>query len=185
MGDERTYENPVALRAVVSTDAMLYGSLVGSRMHDLTAEKIMHRAEQLKAFHESHPRLPLYAFGYGLSYTRFAYESLTMDRDSLTAGESLTVTVTVRNIGNRPGREAVQLYIRDLVASVVRPVQQLIDYRKVSLAPGEAKEVSFTVTEEQLRFWNYGCQFISEPGVFEISTGYADHLLLTKRFNLV
>ena len=130
------------------------------------------------------PNLPLYSFGYGLSYTSFAYERLTLDRQTMTKDQSLHVTVTVRNTGDRPGREVVQLYMRDLIASVVRPVQQLIDYQKVSLQPGEAKDVVFTVREEQLRFWNFDCQFVSEPGDFELSTGYADHLLLTQRFTL-
>ena len=67
---------------------------------------------------------------------------------------------------------------------MVRPVQQLIDYRKVSLEPGERKDVTFTVTEKQLRFWNFECKEVSEPGEFELSTGYADHLLLTERFTL-
>ena len=70
------------------------------------------------------------------------------------------------------------------MASVVRPVQQLIDYKKVSLAPGEAADVVFTVTEKQLRLWNYDCREVSEPGDFELSVGYADHLLLTQRFAL-
>ena len=130
------------------------------------------------------PNLPLYSFGYGLSYTTFAYEKLVLDRHSISKDGSITVTVTVRNTGSRPGKETVQLYLRDLVASVVRPVQQLIDYRKISLEPGEAKEVVFTVTEPQLRFWNFECKEVSEPGVFELSTGYADHLLLTQRFTL-
>ena len=94
------------------------------------------------------------------------------------------MTVTVRNTGDRSGKEAVQLYLRDLVASVVRPVQQLIDYRKISLEPGEEKNVVFTVTEKQLRFWDFNCKEISEPGDFELSTGFADHLLLTQRFTL-
>ena len=130
------------------------------------------------------PNLPLYSFGYGLSYTAFAYEKLMLDRPSMTRDESITVTVTVRNTGSRPGKETVQLYLRDKVASVVRPVQQLIDYRKISLEPGEAKEVVFTVTEPQLRFWNFECKEVSEPGEFELSTGYADHLLLTQCFTL-
>ena len=131
------------------------------------------------------PNLPLYSFGYGLSYTSFAYESLTIDRSSIRKGETLRVKVRVRNTGCREGKETVQLYMRDLVASVVRPVQQLIDYKKISLAPGESREVEFTVTEEQLRFWNFDCELVSEPGEFELSTGFADHLLLTKRFELV
>ena len=130
------------------------------------------------------PNLPLYSFGHGLSYTEFAYESLTLDRTAITRNESLKVTVAVRNAGQREGKEVVQLYLRDRVASVVRPVQQLIDYRKVLLAPGERAEVTFTVTEKQLRLWNFDCREVSEPGIFEISTGYADHLLLTKTFEL-
>ncbi len=131
------------------------------------------------------PNLPLYSFGYGLSYTGFEYESLTIDRPSIRKGDALTVRIRVRNSGSREGKEAVQLYLRDLVASVVRPVQQLIDYRKISLMPGESREVVFTVTEEQLRFWNFDCELVSEPGEFELSTGYADHLLLTKKFELL
>ncbi len=130
------------------------------------------------------PNLPLYSFGHGLSYTGFSYEKLTLDKQCMTKNDSLTVTVTVRNTGDRPGKEAVQLYMRDLVASVVRPVQQLIDYRKISLEPGERKDVVFTVTEKQLRFWDFNCKEISEPGDFELSAGYADHLLLTQRFTL-
>ena len=128
------------------------------------------------------PNLPLYSFGYGLSYTTFAYESLTLDRNTMTVDTPLQVTVTLRNTGDRRGKETVQLYLRDPVASVVRPVQQLIDYRKVELAPGEKTEVTFTVTEKQLRFVDFDCREISEPGKFEISCGYADHLLLTKTF---
>jgi beta-glucosidase len=130
------------------------------------------------------PNLPLYSFGHGLSYTDFEYVNLSLDKTSITRNETLTVTVTVRNAGSRPGKEAVQLYLRDLVASVVRPVQQLIDYRKISLEPGEEKDVVFTVTEKQLRFWNFNCEEVSEPGTFELSAGWADHLKLTKRFTL-
>ena len=131
------------------------------------------------------PNLPLYSFGYGLSYTDFAYSSLTLDRVTLEKGGSLTVTVTVANRGQVAGKEAVQLYMRDLKASVVRPVQQLIDYKKVFLAPGETARVTFTVTEPQLRFWNFDCEFVSEPGTFALSTGFADHLILTKTFELL
>jgi beta-glucosidase len=130
------------------------------------------------------PNLPLYSFGYGLSYTAFAFEKLTLDQKSMTKDGRITVTVMVRNTGDRAGKEAVQLYLRDKVASVVRPVQQLIDYKKLILAPGEQTEVAFTVTEPQLRFWNFECREVSEPGEFEISTGYADHLLLTETFSL-
>ena len=130
------------------------------------------------------PNLPLYSFGYGLSYTAFAYEKLELDKTVITADEPLTVTVTVRNTGTRAGKETVQLYMRDLVASVVRPVQQLIDYQKISLEPGERKDVVFTVTEKQLRFRNFDCEEVSEPGDFVLAAGCADHLLLKKQFTL-
>ncbi len=130
------------------------------------------------------PNLPLYSFGYGLSYTSFEYEQLELDRQRMGPEDQLLVTVRVRNTGDRAGREAVQLYLRDVTASVVRPVQQLIDYRKITLNPGEAKDIIFCVGEEQLRFWNFDCRFVSEPGAFEISVGYADHLKLTKTFVL-
>lgn len=131
------------------------------------------------------PNLPLYSFGYGLSYTEFVYQSLELDRETLDRDGALTVTVTLSNRGQTAGKEAVQLYMRDLKASVVRPVQQLIDYKKILLAPGETARVAFTVTEPQLRFWNFDCEFVSEPGVFELSAGFADHLILTKTFRLV
>ena len=130
------------------------------------------------------PNLPLYSFGYGLSYTTFEYEKLTLDRDTITKEETIKVTVTVRNSGKVPGKEAVQLYLRDRAASVVRPVQQLIDYRKVFLNPGETAEVAFIVREEQLRFYDMNGRQVSEPGEFEISTGYADHLILTETFEM-
>ena len=128
--------------------------------------------------------LPLYSFGYGLSYANFVYEGLTLDRSSMTKDSTVTATVTVRNDSNVAGSEVVQLYIRDLVATTVRPVQQLIDFRKVTFAPGETKQITFTVTEEQLRIWDRDDRHVSEPGDFEISTGYADHLLHTKKFTL-
>ena len=130
------------------------------------------------------PNLPLYSFGYGLSYTSFRYESLTLDRQVMAPGETVQATVTLTNTGDRAGKETVQLYLRDPVASVVRPIQQLIDYRKVSLAPGETKEVCFTVTEKQLRFLDFDCREVLEPGRFELSTGWADHLILTQAFEL-
>ena len=131
------------------------------------------------------PNRPLFPFGYGLSYTTFEYQGLTTDREKMTAQDALQVTVTVRNTGSRAGKETVQLYMRDPVASVVRPVQQLIDYRKILLEPGETKHVTFTVTEKQLRFVNFDCEEVSEPGVFELYTGCADRLILKTQFELV
>lgn len=128
--------------------------------------------------------LPLYSFGYGLSYSNFIYEDLRLDSDTLTAGGAIEATVILRNDSAVPGKETVQLYMRDMVASSVRPVQQLIAFRKAALMPGERKEVCFTVTESMLRFWNCENRYVSEPGLFRLSTGFADHLLHTKEFIL-
>ncbi len=126
--------------------------------------------------------LPLYSFGYGLSYTEFEYQSLELDKSEITPEETLTVQVTVKNTGNREGKEVVQLYLRDLYASAVRPVQSLIAFEKVTLAAGETKTVTFQIKEPMLRFWNAACEYISEAGEFTLSVGCADHMVLTERF---
>lgn len=131
------------------------------------------------------PNLPLYSFGYGLSYTSFTYESLITSERTLKENGEIQVTITVQNTGNTAGKETVQLYMRDPVASVVRPVQQLIDYRKISLRPGERAEVVFTVREEQLRFYNMEGREVSERGEIRLSTGYADHLILTESIEII
>lgn len=129
--------------------------------------------------------LPLYSFGHGLSYSDFVYEALEIDSDKLTSDSEINVKITVRNNSDRKGKEVVQLYIRDLYASAVRPVQSLIGFEKVEIGAGESATVNFKITEPQLRFYDFDCNFISEPGKFEVSTGYADHLILTKTFELV
>ncbi len=129
--------------------------------------------------------MPLFPFGFGLSYSDISYEDLTLDKEQITATDTLQVTVTVKNNSDRAARETVQLYMRDLVASNVRPIQQLIAFEKVELAAGETKEVVFTVSEPMLRFWNNEHKFVSEPGKFKLSTGCADNLLHTKEFELI
>ncbi len=128
--------------------------------------------------------LALYPFGYGLSYASFVYSSLTLDKTSLDPDGELTVTVRVKNEGSVEGKETVQLYLRDLVASTVRPTQSLIAFEKVTLAPGEERDVVFKITEPMLRFYDFHCVFRSEAGEFQISTGCADRLILTKTFTL-
>ena len=119
--------------------------------------------------------LPLYSFGHGLSYSEFSYSDMEVSAPVITEKEPIQVSVTVRNRSSRPGKEVVQLYMRDPVASVVRPVQQLIGYQKIAFGPNEEKQVRFTVTEEMLRFWNFEGQHVSEPGTIELMIGYADH----------
>ena len=108
--------------------------------------------------------LPLYPFGHGLSYTSFSYGKLQLSSDTLTAEGMLQASITVKNEGAMAGKETVQLYMRDPVASCVRPLQQLIAFQKVELQPGEEKTVTFTLTEPMLRFYNASCQLVSEKG---------------------
>ena len=103
----------------------------------------------------------------------------------MSENESIKVNVTIHNNSNFDGKETVMLYMRDLVASNARPVQQLIAFEKVEFKANERKTVEFVIEESMLRFWNNENKFVSEAGVFEISTGYADHLKFTKKFELL
>ncbi|MFB6318819.1 beta-glucosidase BglX [Saccharicrinis sp. FJH54] len=114
---------------------------------------------------------PLYPFGYGLSYTTFKYGEISLSSDHLKGNESLTVTVPVTNTGNRDGKEVVQLYIRDMVGSVTRPVKELKGFQKVMIKAGETKNIRFTVTPDDLKFYNYDLVYDWEPGEFEIMAG--------------
>lgn len=129
--------------------------------------------------------LPLYPFGHGLSYTKFTYGKLQLSSDTLTNEGELQASITVKNEGTMAGKETVQLYMRDPVASCVRPVQQLLAFQKVELMPGEEKTVTFTVTEPMLRFYNANCELISEKGQFRLMVGYADNFADTATFTLV
>lgn len=129
--------------------------------------------------------LPLFFFGEGLSYTTFEYTAMTLDSHELDENGSIKVTVSLKNTGKRAGKETVQLYMRDMVSSAVRPIQELIAFEKVFLEAGESKEVSFEISEPTLRFWNAQNQYISEAGEFEIFVGFADHKYITDSFTLV
>ncbi|MDH3255096.1 MAG: glycoside hydrolase family 3 C-terminal domain-containing protein, partial [Acidobacteriota bacterium] len=124
---------------------------------------------------------PLWPFGYGLSYTTFAFENLTLGRSEMGIDDSATVSVDVVNTGDRAGDEVVQLYIRDVVSSVTRPVKELKGFERVTLAPGERKTVTFTVGPEQLRFYNRSMERVVEPGAFTLMVGSSsvDHESIT------
>ena len=113
----------------------------------------------------------LYPFGYGLSYTTFAYSDIHLSSTEMSADGKLTATVTVTNTGSRDGAEVVQLYIRDLVGSVTRPVKELKGFEKIFLKAGESRKVSFSITPELLKFYNYDLQFVCEPGDFDVMIG--------------
>ena len=114
---------------------------------------------------------PLYPFGYGLSYTTFAYSDIHLSSTEMSADGELTATVTVTNTGSRDGAEVVQLYIRDLVGSITRPVKELKGFERIFLKAGESRKVSFSITPELLKFYNYDLQFVCEPGDFDVMIG--------------
>lgn len=117
------------------------------------------------------PNTPLYPFGYGLSYTSFTYSPVTLSKASIKPGEPLTASVTVTNSGARDGEEVVQLYVRDLVGSVTRPVKELKGFRKIPLKKGESKTVSFTLTDADLAFTRADMSWGAEPGDFKLWIG--------------
>ncbi|WPO77570.1 beta-glucosidase BglX [Flavobacterium sp. KACC 22761] len=114
---------------------------------------------------------PLFPFGFGLSYTTFDYSNLKISSDKMNASGKLKVTVDVTNTGNFDGKETVQLYIRDLVGSVTRPVRELKGFQKIALKKGEKQTVSFDITVEDLKFYNSDLQFVAEPGQFDVFVG--------------
>lgn len=114
---------------------------------------------------------PLFPFGYGLSYTTFKYSDVKLSSNKLTKSGSITVSVDITNTGNYEGKEVVQLYIRDLVGSVTRPVKELKGFQKVLIKRGETKTVSFTITEKDLKFYDYNLDLVAEPGQFEVFIG--------------
>ena len=126
------------------------GILVGYRWHDTKRIK------------------PLFPFGHGLSYTTFRYGKATIDSSVMKADGKLTLTVPVTNAGNRPGAEVVQLYIRDMKSALPRPLKELKGFCKVTLQPGETREVTFTIDREALSYYDDNqSKWVAEPGKFE------------------
>ncbi|MDB5224369.1 MAG: beta-D-glucoside glucohydrolase, partial [Chitinophagaceae bacterium] len=114
---------------------------------------------------------PLYPFGYGLSYTIFNYGDIKVSSKSFKGNQTLTASVTVTNTGNRNGKEVVQLYIRDVVGSITRPVKELKGFQKIELRQGETKTVTFNITPNDLKFYNADLKYDWEPGEFQIMIG--------------
>jgi len=132
------------------------------------------------------PNAPRYAFGYGLSYTTFDYSALTLNTKQLKKADKLTVSFTLTNKGKYAGEEVAQLYLRDAVASVTRPVKELKDFQKVLLKPGESKTLTFTIDQEKLAFYNPDMKWTTEPGEFRLMIGSASSdIRLEDTFELV
>lgn len=127
---------------------------------------------------------PLYPFGYGLSYTAFQYNNLRLSTSKLQKQGKIKVTVDVKNTGKYDGEEVVQLYIRDMVGSVTRPVKELKGFQKIAFKAGETKAVEFELTEEDLKFYNEKLEFVTEPGEFEVYVGTNSRDVLTSKFEL-
>ena len=128
---------------------------------------------------------PVYPFGYGLSYTSFEYSDIKLSSSALKGNQTLTASVQVTNTGKLAGKETVQLYIRDIVGSVTRPVKELKGFQKIDLKPGETKTVSFAITPELLKFYNYDLKYDWESGDFDIMIGSSSVDLKKAKLNWV
>lgn len=126
---------------------------------------------------------PLYPFGYGLSYTTFHYGELILSADEMRKGEAILASINISNTGHRSGEEVVQLYIRDKVGSITRPVLELKDFKKIQLKPDETKTLSFKISDYQLSFYNIDKKWTTEPGEFQVFVGPNSKELKGKIFN--
>ncbi|MDH1680902.1 beta-glucosidase BglX [Pseudomonas chengduensis] len=131
------------------------------------------------------PNGPLYPFGYGLSYSDFQLSAPKLSAERMTPDEKIRVSVTLKNTGSRAGATVVQLYLHDEAASVIRPVKELKDFRRVKLEAGEARELSFEIDETMLRFYNASLQHVSEPGAFRAQLGLDSETVQEARFELL
>lgn len=127
---------------------------------------------------------PLYPFGYGLSYTTFRISDIVLNNPTMKQDGFITATVTVTNTGKRDGAEVVQLYIRDLVGSITRPVKELKGFEKIFLKAGESKTVSFKITPDLLSFYDYNLNHVAEPGDFDVMIGGSSQTVKTARLTL-
>jgi beta-glucosidase len=127
---------------------------------------------------------PLYAFGYGLSYTTFAYSNITLNKTSITTSDKLEATVTITNTGNFDGEETAELYLQDIVGSITRPVKELKGFQKVFLKQGESKIVKFIVGIDDLKFYNSDLKFVAEPGDFNLFIGGSSDNVQQTKFTL-
>jgi beta-glucosidase len=140
--------------------------------------------EPYKSFYIDSPNDPLFPFGFGLSYTTFAYSKVALDRSQLKTSETLTASVTITNTGQRAGVEVVQLYLRDLVGSVTRPLSELKGFQRLELQPGESRKVSFRIGAQELQFLRHDMTWGTEPGEFDVMIGGNSREVNAARFAL-
>jgi beta-glucosidase len=129
---------------------------------------------------------PKFEFGYGLSYTTFKYSNLQLSKKTMHSDEKIEVSVTITNTGKYDGEEIVQLYLRDLVGSIARPVEELKDFKKIAIKAGQSKTIVFTIDKEKLSFFNQELKWVAEPGEFDLIIGASSRdIRLKDRFELV
>ena len=138
----------------------------------------------MSAFHLDAGFTPLFHFGFGLSYSEFEYRDIELSADQIDLGESIEISATLQNIGDTQATEIAQLYIRDLVGNVTRPVKELKDFTRVALAPGESQTVRFTLHTDQLAFYNRKMQQVTEPGRFHVWIGGSSEASLWSEFDI-
>jgi len=131
------------------------------------------------------PNEPLFPFGYGMAYTTFSYGEPVLDRVNMTQSDTLSVSITVTNTGSRAGSDVVQMYIRDVMGSISRPVMELKGFEKIRLDPGESRTLTFRVHQDLLSFYNYELEWVAEPGDFEIMIGPNAGEVQTRSFTLI
>ena len=140
--------------------------------------------EDYKSNYIDVPNSPLFPFGHGLSYTSFKYSELELSSNTLSFSNSITASVTITNSGTMDGHEIVQLYIHDKVGSLTRPIKELKGFQKLFLKKGESKKVSFTISSDDLKFYNNNNQYIAEPGEFEIAIAPSSDFKFKHSFSL-
>ncbi|REE27542.1 beta-glucosidase [Winogradskyella pacifica] len=155
--------------------------------HKNTGRPLMNEEGKFEKFRSNYideRNEPLYAFGYGLSYTTFDYSNLNLNTATIGMDGSVEVSVDVTNSGDYDGKEVVQLYIRDVVGSVTRPLKELKGFQKVEIKKGDTKTVSFKITVEDLKFYNSDLDFVAEPGKFHVFMGTDSNTKMMKEFEL-
>jgi len=140
--------------------------------------------EKFKSNYLDIPNTPLYPFGYGLSYTTFNYSDLSIDKKEVGFDENINISITIKNIGKFEGAEVVQLYIRDMIGSVTRPIKELKGFKKIMLKPNQSQKVTFTLNSKDLSFYNSDMKFQAEAGEFKVFVGTNSQKVLETNFIL-
>ena len=173
---------------------ILYGKVNPSAKLSMTIPRTAGQVQMYYNHKPSHyryklqdiPNTPLYHFGYGLSYTTYEYSDLQLSKNEIAPNENIEVSVTIKNTGARDGVEIAQLYIRDCISFITRPVKELKGFERVALKAGESKRITFTLTPEHLRYYNLEMERVVEPGTFKVMVGGSsrDNDLLTAEFEV-